>query len=212
MTLGETWEWKISMALMALRFLFILKFLTDLLLLSKHSFLIVTLFWTDFVHIITWALYLFFFSFNLVIFICLFFLFRLPRSDTPICWLAHLCISFFAVHQMLLDFSIIWAQRGFAVIALNGRSLTFIEKMVADIWFHHYFFAPLALITSVITIFVKLFVNKLIVSHFCGTPIEFTAKLQFTVVQVNKSYISVIINQIVKLSKFMGLFHFVLAI
>jgi hypothetical protein len=84
--------------------------------------------------------------------------------------------------------------------------------MVPDVRLHHNFFAPLALITSVIAIFVKLFIDKFIVSHFSGTPIESTAKLQFIVVQVTKPYASVVINQIVKLAEFEGLFHFVLPI
>jgi hypothetical protein len=50
------------------------------------------------------------------------------------------------------------------------------------------------------------------VCHFSGTPIEFTAKLQFIVVQVTKPYASIVINQIVKLAEFEGLFHFVLPI
>jgi hypothetical protein len=126
MTLGEAWQRKICMALLALWFLFILNFLTELLLLSNHPFLIVTLIWTsNFIHIVVWALYLFFF-FDILDLVSLFLLFRLPRSGTVICRLTHLCLSFFAVNQMPLNISIIGAKRGFAVIALNVRGLTFI--------------------------------------------------------------------------------------
>lgn len=194
MTLGKTWYRKIYMALIALWFLFILNFLAEILLLSNHSFLIFILFWTDFIQIVERPFYLFFIFFHLLVFVWLFLLLRLARGGPIICWWSHLCFSFLAVHQMLLDVWIIRAQRSFAVITLDGRSLTFIEKMVADERLHHYFFASLALITPVITIFVKLFIDKLMISQFCGTPIEFTAKLQFIVIQVYKPYVPIIID------------------
>ncbi len=57
------------------------------------------------------------------------------------------------------------AERSLAVIALYYRSFAFIEKMIANVRFHHHFLALLALIASVIAIIVKLFVNEFEVSH-----------------------------------------------
>lgn len=184
MTLGEAWQRKIRMAFFALSLSFILNFLTEGLLLAKHSFLIFIAYWTDFAHmVVAWSLNLFFFlTIHLLVFSRFFFLLLLARSDTSISSWSNLSLCFFTIHQMLLYFCIVWAQWSFAIIALNGRSFTFIEKMVADIWFHHNLPALLTLISPVITVTVELFVNELIVSHLCRAPIEFTAELQFIVV------------------------------